>query len=286
MRLMITGAGGMTGAEASRQASERGWDVAAFTREDLDITDRSAVETAARNFAPGVILNAAAYTAVDAAESDEATATLVNGVGAGNIAIAAAALDAAVIHLSTDYVFDGSSRSPYAPSHPANPLNAYGRSKLAGELSVRSRCDRHLILRTSWVYSHEGRNFLRTMLRLGAERAKLTVVADQSGSPTSAADLARAALSAAERMNNDGAIHGTYHFSNSGVTTWYDFAKEIFDLDGRSNPAVTPIDSDQYPTPAKRPLWSVLDCASFERDFGISPRPWRAALAEVVERVQ
>ncbi len=286
MRLMVTGAGGLTGAEVTRQAFVKGWECAAFTRADLDITDGAAVSAATMRFMPDVVVNAAAYTAVDDAESNEDLATAVNGTGAGEVARAARAAGAAFIHISTDYVFDGSSTEPYKPSDRVNPLGAYGRSKLAGELAVRSVAARHLIVRTSWVYSHEGRNFVRTLLRLAATRDEISIVNDQHGSPTSAADLAAALIGIAEAMRRDAALNGTYHFSNSGVTTWYDFATAIFGIRGGVSPVLTPIPTAQYPTPAKRPRWSVLDCTSFETEFGISRRPWRVSLADVMAHIQ
>jgi len=183
-------------------------------------------------------------------------------------------------------VFDGKSNRPYLPSDPVHPLGAYGRSKLAGEIGVRAAAQRHLIVRTSWVYSDYGRNFVLTMLRLGAEKTEINVVNDQYGSPTSALDLAAALLSAAGAMHQNPAVRGTYHFSNSGVTTWYDFAREIFHDRPGQRPVINPIDTSSYPTPAKRPAWSVLDCSSFERDFKVRPRAWQEALHEVLERIQ
>lgn len=285
MRLVVTGAGGMVGSEVSRQAMRRGWDCIAFTRSDLDISEDSAVSSAIITAKPDVVINAGAYTAVDRAEAEEDKATLVNGHGAANVARAAQAAQAGIIHISTDYVFDGEANEPYRPSDRTNPINAYGRSKLSGEIKVRSACQRHLIVRTSWVYSHEGHNFVRTMLRLGAAENEIKVVDDQHGSPTSAADLAGALVTAAQVMYKNPSLAGTYHFTNSGVATWYDFARTIFELRGLTVP-LRPLSTAEYPTPAMRPLWSVLDCTSFETDFGVTPRPWRAALRETLDRIQ
>ncbi len=276
----------MTGAEVTRQAIAKGWECSSFARQDLDINDGAAVSAATMHVMPDVVVNAAAYTAVDDAESNEDLATAVNGTGAGEVARAASAAGAAIIHISTDYVFDGRATEAYKASDPVNPIGAYGRSKLAGEIAVRSAASRHIIVRTSWVFSHEGRNFVRTMLRLGSTRDEISVVSDQFGSPTSAADFAAALIRTAEAMRRDHAVHGTYHFSNSGVTTWYDFARAIFDIRGGVSPVLTPITTAQYPTPAKRPRWSVLDCTSFENEFGISRRPWRASLADVMEHIR
>jgi dTDP-4-dehydrorhamnose reductase len=286
MRVMVTGAGGMTGAEVSRQTVDRGWECVSFTRDQLDITDAANVARAVSINRPDIVVNAAAYTAVDDAESDEAGATLVNAGGAKNIADAAREAGAMMIHISTDYLFDGTSRVPYKPDDAVSPLGAYGRSKLAGEIAVRDSGARHLILRTSWVYSHEGRNFVRTMLRLGNERPSIDVVNDQHGSPTSAHDLARAILDASEVMQGNSSRHGTYHFCNANVTTWYEFAKEIFRLRGGDGPVINPTTSDRYRTAARRPAWSVLDCSSFETDFGINRRPWQQALGDVLAELQ
>jgi len=283
MRVLVTGASGMTGSEVARQAVTAGWECTALDRRALDISELDAVRTAVRIASPDVVFNAAAYTAVDQAESDEERATLV--YGAENVARAAAEFGAALIHISTDYVFDGGASEPYLPSDRTNPINAYGRSKLAGEIAVRSACPRHLIVRTSWVYSHEGRNFVRTMLRLAAAGKELSVVDDQQGTPTSASDLASALIRAADAICADRTIAGIYHFTNSGVTTWYDFANTIFEQRG-VRVSVRPVSTSDYPAPAKRPLWSVLDCTSFEKVMSVTARPWRAALQDTLSRIQ
>lgn len=286
MHLLVTGATGMTGSEVVRQSSALGWQCTPFSHQDLDITDADAVRTALSDSKPDVVINAAAYTAVDKAESDEEAATLVNSRGADNLATVAGELGSAIIHISTDYVFDGSASEPYIPFDQTNPINAYGRSKLAGEIAVRFSCPRHLIVRTSWVYSHEGHNFVRTMLRLAGEGKELSIVDDQQGSPTSASDLATALTRAAAAMESNEGLNGTYHFTNSGVTTWYDFASTIFEMKGLSGVTLRPVSTAEYRTPAMRPLWSVLDCTSFEKQFAMTPRPWRAALEDTLGRIQ
>jgi dTDP-4-dehydrorhamnose reductase len=286
MRLLATGAGGMTGRELADQALRRGWDCAALTRAELDISNFDAVRKSIAAFKPDVVINAAAYTAVDDAERNETEAMRVNAAGATNVARASSENGAAVIHISTDYVFDGKSDRPYLPADETGPIGAYGRSKLAGEVGVRSHAERHLIVRTSWVYSDNGRNFVLTMLRIGAKKSEINVVNDQRGSPTSAIDLADALLSAADAMHRDRNVTGTYHFSNSGVATWYEFAKEIFHDRPGKWAKVIPIDTASYPTPAKRPAWSVLNSSSFQQDFGITPRPWQQALRDVLQRIQ
>jgi dTDP-4-dehydrorhamnose reductase len=285
MRLLVTGAGGMVGAEIARQAQESAIDCAAFTHHELDITDANAVATAIRDAAPSIVINAAAYTAVDKAEENESQAMLVNKTGAANLASAANDIGAGVIHISTDYVFDGEANEAYRPGDATNPINAYGRTKLAGEVAVSSACARHLIVRTSWVYSHDGHNFVRTMLRLAEARNEISVVDDQQGAPTSAADLASALLKAAHSML-DRPVAGTFHFTNAGVTTWYGFANAILEMRGLSNIKVRPISTAEFPTPAKRPAWSVLDCTTFEKEFDVTPRTWRSALRETLNRIQ
>ena len=283
MRVLITGASGMTGAELTRQARARGWDATALTRRDLDVAELPAVEDAVGRARPDVVFNAAAYTSVDAAEDDAETAMAVNGTGAGNVAVAARENDALMIHISTDYVFSGDNPLPCKPDDPVAPLNVYGESKLAGEIAVRAECQHHVIVRTSWVYSHEGRNFVRTMLRAAEEGRELRVVNDQRGCPTSSADLATALLAVGEKARN-AATTGTYHFCNAGVTTWYDLAREVFRIRGIS-PKLKPISTEEFAAKAKRPRSSVLDCTSFTSAFGVTPRPWEIALKDTMEKI-
>jgi dTDP-4-dehydrorhamnose reductase len=284
MKLLITGAGGMTGSELVRQAAERSWDVVALSRADLDITDADAVEGVIGHARPDVIINAAAYTAVDAAEQDVERAMAVNAAGAQNVARAAKVNASQILHISTDYVFDGEGTEPYQPDDRTAPINVYGESKLAGEIAIRDACPEHVIVRTSWVYSHEGKNFLRTMLRLAEEKPEIKVVNDQHGCPTSSQDLAHALLCAANLMMRS-YVSGTYHFCNAGETTWFEFAKAIFDERESVSATVLPILTSEYPTPAKRPRWSVLDTGSFQLAFGVEPRPWREAMKETMERI-
>ncbi|HEY0241771.1 MAG TPA: dTDP-4-dehydrorhamnose reductase [Gemmatimonadaceae bacterium] len=284
MKVLVTGAGGMAGAELVRQARAKGWEVVAFTRADLDVTDASAVEGAIGRERPEVIFNAAAYTAVDAAENSPEQAMAVNAAGAGNISRAARINGAAVIHISTDYVFDGTACEPYRPDDRPAPINVYGESKLAGEIAVKDECPNHVIVRTSWVYSHEGKNFVKTMLRVADERREIRVVNDQHGCPTSSADLAAALIRVAEFMM-EARVVGTFHFCNANPTTWYEFADAIFEAKGGDRPTLIPISTEEFPTPAERPRWSVLDTSSFEKTFGMMPRPWRAALQDTMEKL-
>jgi dTDP-4-dehydrorhamnose reductase len=286
MRVMVTGAGGMTGSELIRQASERGWECAAFTRSDLDISDPASVATAVSTVRPDCIINAAGYTQVDAAETNPAEAMSANATGPANLAKAARQNGATMIQISTDYVFDGAAREPYLPDAPVGPLNLYGESKLAGEIAVRDALPRHAIVRTSWVYSFEGKNFVRSMLNAGAEKEEVRVVNDQHGRPTAARDLADALLTVAAVMSERDELAGTFHFANAGATTWFDFAAAIFQLRGGKAPRLTPISTAEFPTPARRPHWSVLDTASFEKAFGVTPRSWKEALAETMTHIQ
>ncbi|MBP1475454.1 dTDP-4-dehydrorhamnose reductase [Frateuria sp. MAH-13] len=243
---------------------------------------------------PDVIVNAAAYTAVDRAEQDEALATRINGQAVGELGAWAAAHGALVLHYSTDYVFDGSASAPYPVDAPTGPLGAYGRSKLAGEQALRDSGADHLILRTAWVYAPHGHNFLRTMLRLGAEREELRVVADQLGAPTSTQLIVRTSLALLDRWfahpDARAELRGTHHLVASGHTSWHGFATAIFeeaharDLLSRM-PRVLPIATADYPTPARRPAWSVLDNSDTAQKAGFALPDWRNGLADVMEQL-
>jgi dTDP-4-dehydrorhamnose reductase len=285
-RLLVLGAGGQVGSELVRAGPVRGFAVTGLTRADLDITRAEDVRDAIVRAGCALVVNAAAYTAVDRAEREPEAAFAVNRDGAANVASACTVADVPLLHLSTDYVFDGTKATSYVESDPVHPLSVYGASKAAGERAVVERLARHIVLRTSWVYSAVGHNFVRTMLRLGAERDRLSVVADQVGCPTSAADLAATVLTLAEALLGDGRERwGTYHYAGAGETSWHGFAVAIFDLaapySGR-RPEVVPIATSEYPTPARRPHRSVLDCTRICETFGIRQRPWRDGLAEVV----
>ena len=282
-RVLIFGANGMTGWELAQRASAWQLDAVALDRDQADITDPRAVDAAIGGVRPHIVVNAAAYTAVDKAESEPDVAMRVNADGAENVARAAANHDACVIHISTDYVFDGTADEPYRPEDAVNPTGVYAQSKLAGEEAVRLANPRHAIVRTSWVFSHRGRNFVRTMLDRASSQS-LRVVNDQYGRPTAAADLADALLTAGTRIEKDDGLRGTWHYANSGVASWYDFARTIFEMKGLS-PALEPIATKDYPTSARRPAFSVLDTSAFESTFGVHPRPWRDALRETLERM-
>lgn len=273
--ILIFGGGGQLGQELQRAAAARKMPFAAPSHADADICDEAAVARAIRAARPGLVVNAAAYTKVDLAEQEPEAARLGNAIGPGVIAAACAGADAPLIHVSTDYVFDGAKTGPYVETDPMAPLGVYGASKAAGEEAVRARAPRHVILRTSWVYGAFGNNFLKTMLRLAQERDELRVVADQRGCPTSTRDIAGAILRIAPHLSPD--TYGLYHFSGRGAASWCEFAKRIIEAQapftGR-RPAVAAIATADYPTPARRPANSVFDCGKFERAFGFAASPW------------
>lgn len=279
MKLLVFGKTGQVARELQRIAP----DATYFGRDQVDLMhpDASAAAIAATD--ADAIINAAAWTAVDKAETEEAAATIVNGDAPTAMAKAAAAKGIPFLHISTDYVFDGTGTQPFAPDHPTGPLGAYGRSKLAGEQGVRAAGGDHLILRTSWVVSAHGANFVKTMLRLGAERESLNVVVDQIGGPTPAASIAQTLLTAARAMT-DGAQGGTHHFSGHPDTSWADFARAIMAEAGLSC-RIKDIPTSDYPTPAKRPLNSRLDCSSLETAFGIRRPDWREDLKAIVKEL-
>lgn len=260
-------------------------DVTCLGREAADFEQPDACAAAIRRHAPDAVINAAAYTAVDKAEDDEARATRVNGDAPGAMARACAELGIPFVHISTDYVFPGTGAAPQAPDDPTGPVNAYGRSKLAGERAVLDSGARAVILRTSWVVSAHGANFVKTMLRLGASRDALFVVADQVGGPTPARAIAQACHKIARAMIAGESGTGVYHFSGAPDTSWADFAREIFRRSGQSV-AVTDIPTRDYPTPAARPLNSRLDCSSLARDFGIERPDWRDGLTDILNDLE
>lgn len=250
-------------------------------RDRVDLSDPSGCAAAIAGYRPRAVINAAAWTAVDKAEAEEAAAGLVNGAAPGAMAVACAALGVPFVHLSTDYVFDGSGVRPWLPDDATGPLGAYGRTKLAGETLVRAAAGCHAILRTSWVFSAHGANFVKTMLRVGAARDALTVVGDQVGGPTPAGAIAAAVLAVTDTLLVRPGATGTYHFSGAPDVSWAGFAREIFAQAGMAT-TVTDIPTSAYPTPAQRPANSRLDCDSFTRTFGL-PRPdWRAGLGAVL----
>ncbi|MGD9616198.1 MAG: dTDP-4-dehydrorhamnose reductase [Alphaproteobacteria bacterium] len=288
MKVLVLGAGGQVGRELLRHSWPAAVRLIALGRGELDITRRDAVYATVAGERPDIVVNAAAFTAVDRAESERDAAWAANCAGPANIAAACREAGIKLIHISTDYVFDGTKSGAYREDDPVNPLGVYGASKEAGERAIREALREHLILRTAWVYSAHGHNFVKTMLRLAGERPVLRVVADQTGSPTSAADVAGAIALIAQRVADGNAAWGTYHFTGAGTVTWHGFAETIVDLASRWRgppPRIEAIATVDYPTPARRPANSVLDCSRITAVFGIEPRPWRAALAEVIEEL-
>lgn len=258
-------------------------------RAAADLADPAACAAAIAAHRPQMVINAAAFTAVDRAEEEEALATKINGAAPGAMAQSCARADIPFVHISTDYVFPGTGTgtgtAPWRPGDDTNPLNAYGRSKLAGEHLVRAANGAHVILRTSLVFSAHGSNFVRTMLRLSDSHAALRVVDDQFGGPTPAADIARACLNIARALRADPAKSGTYHYSGAPDVSWKTFAQEIFTQSGR-DVAVTGIATAEYPTPAPRPLNSRLDCRTTQAAFGLTRPDWRAGLARVLAELE
>ncbi|MDO4694451.1 MAG: dTDP-4-dehydrorhamnose reductase [Eikenella sp.] len=288
MRILITGANGQVGRSLQEQLQQHpAADLLALTRQTLDITKRDAVAETVLSFRPDILINAAAHTAVDQAESEPELAAAVNEHGARHLAEAAHAAGTAMLHLSTDYVFDGQSGAPYRETHPTAPQSVYGRTKLAGEAAVSAACPHSVIVRTAWVFGEHGRNFVKTMLRLGKERSTLGIVADQYGAPTYAGDIAAALIRIAGQLAaGQTDAYGLYHFSGSPYASWYEFAAEIFAQAKKQGllprmPALQPIATADYPTPARRPADSRLHTGKIQAAFGIAPSDWRAALADL-----
>ncbi|HEV2568577.1 dTDP-4-dehydrorhamnose reductase [Sphingomonas sp.] len=277
-RLLVTGGTGQVGTELRLRAARHGFELVAPTRSELDLGSTCAIERFLDDHPWHAVINCAAYTAVDKAESEPDLAQAVNAVGPDIIARAAAKRAIRLLHVSTDYVFDGTKQDFYEESDPVAPLGAYGASKEAGERAVRQGNADHVILRTAWVVSPHGNNFVKTMLRLGGERPLLRVVDDQRGCPTSAGDIAEALLTIA---GGHGHI-GTYHFVNAGEASWCDLARFVLARAGIDTP-VEAITTADYPTPARRPANSRLSTAKLQRDYGIVPRPWQDAVGEVVD---
>jgi dTDP-4-dehydrorhamnose reductase len=289
MKILLTGAGGQLGRELMEQGPARGLEFLAPPHSRLDVTDRAAALAAVGAGGLDLAVNAAAYTAVDDAESHADLALAVNRDGPANLAAACARAGLPLIHLSTDYVFDGQGTRPYRETDPASPLGAYGRSKAAGEERVRERLAEHLIVRTSWLYGVYGRNFVKTMLGLGRERAVLRVVNDQRGCPTYAADLAGVLIDVAVGLGEGiGPAWGTYHWCGLGVTTWYELARAAFSEAARHETfrleRIEPIPTSEYPTPAARPAYSALDSSRLSTWLGRRPPPWQEGLARMIDR--
>lgn len=283
-RIAIIGGSGQLARALRAEAEAQGLDWAGLARPDIDLERPQTLWPALEATGPRLVINAAGWTAVDLAEAEEVRARIVNAEAPAEMARWCAAAGAMLLHVSTDYVFDGSTSRPYPPDHPPCPVNAYGRGKAAGEALVRELLPRHLIVRTAWVYDDRGQNFLTTMLRLGGERDMVRVVADQTGAPTYATDLASGLIAMAQQTlaAPGDAITGTFHLTNAGTTTWHGFAEAIFAewaARGHACPRLEAVTSDAWPTPARRPKYSVLDCTATEERFRIALPHWRDGLA-------
>ncbi len=285
MRLVVTGRNGQVATALLGLASED-VEVIALARPDLDLERPETIEPALRAARPDVVVSAAAYTAVDAAETDAERAALINAHAPGVLAEVAARLGAPIVHLSTDYVFDGAKLSPYVESDPTGPRTVYGATKLDGERAVAAANPRHAVLRTAWVYAAHGKNFVRTMLRLAETRDELNVVGDQLGNPTYAPDIAAGVLAVARTLQRGEGESGVYHMSGAGEASWAQFATAIFEgarRRGAPSAAVHTIGSKDYPTPAERPKNSRMDCTRLREAFGVALPPWRTSLERCLD---
>ncbi len=279
MRILLFGRNGQV---ARCLQEEAGDGLVALGRNAADLMHEGAAQTAIAAHSPDVVINAAAYTAVDKAEEEQDAAAQLNANAPGEMARAAIAAGAQFIHLSSDYVFDGLSETPYAETDIANPLNVYGRTKRAGEQFVLSENPQAIVIRTSWVFSEFGDNFVKTMMRLGAERDSLRIVADQIGGPTPARDIAKTLLAIAAKKHRGAPGDGLYHYQGAPTVNWADFAGKIFDY-AELSVTVTPVTTAQYPTLAARPLNTHLNCGKIERDFGVAMPDWRVRLRQIID---
>lgn len=290
MNILVTGCNGQLGNEMQLQAKDNGQHRYYFTdvvipensiAQKLDITNEQEVDTFVEKNEIDCIVNCAAYTAVDKAESNEEPCDLLNNIAPGYLAKAVGKRGGSIVQISTDYVFDGTSYKPVTEEQPTCPNSVYGRTKLAGEERVKANCKNHLIIRTAWLYSTFGNNFVKTMIRLGQEKAELGVIFDQVGTPTYARDLATAIFTAI----NQGIVPGIYHFSNEGVISWYDFTKAIHRIAGITTCHVKPLHTMEYPTPAARPHYSVLDKTKIKNTYGIEVPYWEDSLRECISKL-
>lgn len=288
MKILITGANGQVGHCLQQQLRNSCWEFVALTRAELDISNAQAVENVVQQIRPAVIINAAAYTAVDKAEQELELAFAINRDGPANLARSAKRINAAILHISTDYVFAGDAIGIYSEDSPTAPQGVYGQSKLEGEQAVIAENDKHIILRTAWVFGEHGNNFVKTMIRLGNNRDTLGVVADQEGGPTYAGDIAKTLISIAQQYVEKATVAwGIYHYSGLPHISWFGFAKHIFaevertNLYKKSIPQLNAITTADYPAPAKRPANSKLDCSKIEQTFGVVASDWQLALKNI-----
>ncbi|MFY9154058.1 MAG: dTDP-4-dehydrorhamnose reductase [Prolixibacteraceae bacterium] len=288
IKVLVTGANGQLGSEINKISGRFPEIQFSFTDvAELDITSSEKVGSFLTEFRPDYLINCAAYTAVDKAETDLETATLINATAVGILSEQSAKTGCKIIHVSTDYVYDGAGPRPYREDHAVNPKSAYGRTKLEGEILCVKNNPEHIIIRTSWLYSAFGNNFVKTMLRLGTERTELGVIADQIGTPTNAADLALAILTIISSVESGEKTFtpGIYHYSNEGVASWYDFTKAIFDITG-INCFVKPIATEDYPSPTERPAYSVMNKSKIKLIFDLQIPHWRDSLTDYFTKKQ
>ena len=289
-KILLTGISGQVGQELQQTLASLG-EVVGVSRQELDLSKPEQIRPKIAEIKPNIIVNAGAYTAVDKSESETDLAIAINGHAPGEMAKAAQDIGATLLHISTDYVFDGKNHTPYLETDTTNPLGAYGMSKLMGEEGVRHNCDRHIILRTAWVYGSRGHgNFVKTMLRLGKDRPELKVVADQVGSPSWSYDIALAITQLLDKSLNDTSIKGTYHYTNSGVCSWYDLAVAVFAEANKLGfplkiEKVLPITTADYPTPTERPAYSVLSKVKITEALGVYPPHWRESLVKMLTQL-
>jgi dTDP-4-dehydrorhamnose reductase len=286
MRILVTGCNGQVGFLLKEMLSNK-VELLALTRQELDITNENLVKDTVSNFKPNVVINAAAYTAVDKAEIEDELAFAINSDGPEYLAKAASRVNASLVHLSTDYIFEGNKSRPYLETDPVNPQGIYGKSKLAGENAVIKHCQKHIILRTAWVFGEHGNNFVKTMLRLGKERDALSIVSDQFGGPTYAGDIATAIIKIVDKIHTCKQIKwGVYHYSGMPHVSWYEFSENIFAKAKQkgvleNTPKLSAISTAEFPTPAQRPGNSKLNCKAIEAEFGIMPSNWQAELNNI-----
>ena len=291
MRILVTGKNGQVGRSLMLLGDSFGFSMIGMSSTELDVTNIKNVDAVVAQVKPDLVINASAYTAVDKAESDMQAAYAINETGPKLLAKACKKLDIPIFHISTDYVFDGQSDGVYSEDDLVNPVSVYGRSKLMGELAVRNVHSKHIILRTSWVFSEFGNNFVKTMIRVGSEKSELSVVGDQRGGPTSAMGIANALLAIAKKYSVDSEIDwGVYHFSGMPYVSWFEFAQEIFKQASekkliQTEPKLSEISSSEYPTPVKRPENSCLGMMKIETNFGLKPDAWKERLATVLRSV-
>ena len=289
MKILVLGCKGQLGRCLNDQLVNTEHEVIYTSREQIDIADFEVTKNQILKASPDLIINATAYTAVDKAEEDQKTANLINHLAVKNIADICNQLECWLIHVSTDYVFDGNSNVPYKEVDQTNPQGTYGETKLKGELAIQASGCKHIILRTAWVFSEYGNNFLKTMLRLGVERDELSIVGDQIGCPTYAQDIAGSIVEIALQLNSR-KDNGIYHYCGDQPCSWYDFANEIFDQAMKNNlkipSIVNSIETSAYPTSAKRPAFSVLNCSKIENNFGVNASNWHDGIVKVISKLK